>query len=88
MCRIEVKATTGDGTQPFDMSTNEWEVAYDCHNSDGKEVYIIVRIRSVDTKPFIADVLVDPIAMREAGVLDYSSRNLLVAVGKAGEDAK
>jgi len=82
MCRIEVKATTGDGANAFDMSTNEWDVAYECHNNDEAEVYIVVRVASVAQQPTIADVLVDPVDLRQQGVLDYSSRNLLVVVGQ------
>ena len=85
MCRIEVKATTGDGTNAFDMSTNEWDVAYECHNNDEAEVYIVVRVASVAQQPTIADVLVDPVDLRQQGVLDYSSRNLLVVVGESIE---
>ena len=44
-----------------------------------------MRIGSVDSKPFVADVPIDPIAMREADVLDYNSRNLLVAIGQSGD---
>ena len=82
MCRIEVKATTGDGANAFDMSTNEWDVAYECHNNDEAELYIVVRVASVAQQPTIADVLVDPVDLRQQGVLDYSSRNLLVVVGQ------
>ena len=67
------------------LEISRQEVAYDCHNNGGKEVYVIVRIGSVDSKPFVADVPIDPIAMREAGVLDYNSRNILVAIGQSGD---
>lgn len=81
LCKIEVKSTTGDGTNPFEMSTNEWDVAYDCHNSDEAELYVIVRVANVATQPIVSDLLLDPVDLRQQGVLDYSSRNLLVVVG-------
>jgi hypothetical protein len=49
----------------------------------GNKVYVIIRIANVSSKPEITDLLIDPIELHLQGVLDYSSRNLLVAVGKA-----
>ncbi|TWU33441.1 hypothetical protein Q31b_57580 [Novipirellula aureliae] len=43
--------------------------------------YVIVRVGSVAERPAVADILVDPVSLRQDGVLDYSSRNLLVVVG-------
>ena len=63
------------------MSTNEWEVALKCHR-DRNAVYVIIRVACAASRPQIADVLVDPIDLHHRGVLDYSSRDLLIALGK------
>lgn len=81
LCQIEVKSTTSDGSNGFEMSTNEWDVAYNCHNSD-ERVYIIFRVGNVATKPIISDILIDPILLRQKGFLDYISKDLFVVVGQ------
>ena len=43
---------------------------------------MIVRVAGAASKPEIVDLLVDPVDMHLRGLLDYSSRDLLVAVGK------
>ncbi|MFU8818005.1 MAG: hypothetical protein ACNA7W_21865 [Pseudomonadales bacterium] len=50
-------------------------------------VYVIIRVQAVQSNPTIVDVLVDPVQMHDDGLLDYSSRNLLVVVGKVGQRA-
>jgi hypothetical protein len=81
-CLIEVKSSAYDGGDSFEMSTNEWEVAQTTHLAGGNMVYVIIRIANVASKPVITDLLIDPIELHLNGVLDYSSRDLLVAVGK------
>ena len=85
-CLIEVKSSAHDGGNSFEMSTNEWEVAQRTHLEGGNTAYVIIRIANVATKPEITDVLVDPINLHLQGVLDYSSRDLLVALGKPQEE--
>ncbi len=82
-CMIEVKSTSKECGDVFEMSTNEWETALRCHAGGEKAVYIIIRVAGTSSKPQLVDVLVDPVQLHLDGVLDYSSRDLLVAVGKA-----
>lgn len=82
-CLIEVKSTTQDGTDAFEMTTNEWETAVRCHAGAEKAVYLIIRVIRVASQPQIMDILVDPVQLHLDEVLDYSSRDLLVSVGKA-----
>lgn len=81
-CLIEVKSTASDVSDAFEMTTNEWETAIRCHTGGEKAAYVIVRVIRTATKPELLDILVDPIQLHLDGVLDYSSRDLLVAVGK------
>lgn len=81
-CLIEVKSTAQDGADAFEMTTNEWETAIRCHAGGEQAVYVIIRVVRTATRPEIQDILVDPIQLHLDGVLDYSSRDLLVAVGK------
>lgn len=82
-CLIEVKSTAQDGADAFEMTTNEWETAIRCHTGGEKAVYVIVRVMRTASQPRIMDILVDPIQLHLDGVLDYSSCDLLVTVGKA-----
>ena len=68
------------------MTTNEWETAIRCHTGAEKALYVIVRVIRTGSKPELLDILVDPIQLHLDGVLDYSSRDLLVAVGKVRHD--
>ncbi|TXG79149.1 MAG: DUF3883 domain-containing protein [Rhodocyclaceae bacterium] len=34
LCRIEVKASSGDGSESFPMTANEWDKARECHQMD------------------------------------------------------
>ena len=81
-CLIEVKSLASQSRATFEMSTNEWEVARECHTGDRKAVYVIIRVENTASVPAIIDILIDPIALHLAGLLDYSSRNLLVEVGE------
>ena len=82
-CLIEVKSATSEHGDTFEMSTNEWEVALECHIGRRNAVYMIIRVGgTASDKPQIVDVLVDPVDLHLQGVLDYSSRDLLITLGK------
>jgi hypothetical protein len=81
VCLIEVKATTGDGSQPFEMSANEWEVAQQCHTDPASGLYVIIRVVKITTNPRIADVLIDPLRLYAMGQLTYAKTDLLIYVG-------
>jgi len=81
-CLIEVKSTAHDGADAFEMTTNEWETAVRCHVGTEQASYLIIRVTRTATRPEVLDILVDPIQLHLDGVLDYSNRDLLVAVGK------
>lgn len=80
-CLIEVKSSTQECDRTFEMTTNEWETAIRCHTGDEQAVYLIMRIANARSQPSIVDILVDPIQLHLNGVLDYSSRNLLITLG-------
>ena len=82
-CLLEVKSTSQEGANAFEMTTNEWETAIRCHAGVEPAVYVIIRVVRTALQPQIMDILVDPVQLHLDGVLDYSSRDLLVAVGKA-----
>lgn len=81
-CFIEVKSTAHDGADAFEMTTNEWETAIRCHAGAEQAVYLIICVSRTATRPEIQDMFVDPVQLHLDGFLDYSSRALLVAVGK------
>jgi hypothetical protein len=83
-CHIEVKATIGEGGQPFPMSIAEWEKAQLCHASSGRLVYLIVRVEQVRTQPSIADVLMDPHQLWLEHRLALKAQDLWVYTGKVG----
>jgi len=80
-CLIEVKSAAQDCGHSFEMTTNEWETAIQSHNSESA-VYLIIRVAGTALQPHLVDILVDPVDLHLRGVLDYSSRDLLVAVGR------
>ena len=80
-CLIEVKSSANENCDTFEMTTNEWDVARQCHTGERDAVYIIIRVTGTASTPSIVDILIDPIALHLQGVLDYSSRDLLVEVG-------
>lgn len=82
-CRIEVKATSGDGSAPFPMTTPEWDSAQACHYSGGKSCFLIVRVADVRTAPRIVDIIRDPFALWKARNLTISARDLWVRVAAA-----
>ena len=71
------------GGSSFEMSMNEWEVARRCHQDSSLGTYVIFRVADLTSKPRLTDVLVDPVGLHLQGVLDYTSRDLLVVLGKA-----
>jgi hypothetical protein len=81
-CLIEVKSAAGDGGESFEMTTNEWEVARRCHEHSENGIYVIIRVANVTSRPKLVDLLIDPIELHLQGVLDYSSRDLLVVLGQ------
>lgn len=81
-CLIEVKSAASDGGSSFEMSTNEWDVAARCHHDPTFGIYVILRVEDVASTPRLTDILVDPVQLHLDGVLDYTSRDLLVVVGK------
>lgn len=80
-CFVEVKSNADEMGGTFEISTNEWETAIRCHKERDAQ-YVIVRVERTASIPRIVDILIDPIQLHLDGVLDYSSRDLLVAVGK------
>jgi hypothetical protein len=81
-CLIEVKSSAQGGGDSFEMSMNEWEVARRCHQDSNFGTYAILRVSDLTSSPRLTDVLVDPVGLHLQGVLDYTSRDLLVAIGK------
>jgi hypothetical protein len=77
-CWIEVKATSGDGDEPFFLTASEWELARECHRSNGGCLYVIVQVARVRSKPSIARVLRDPIHLQQRGLLHIETKDFLV----------
>jgi hypothetical protein len=82
-CLIEVKSSAQGGGNSFEMSMNEWEVARQCHQDPSCGTYMIFRVADLTSKPRLTDVLVDPVGMHLQRLLDFTSRDLLVVLGKA-----
>jgi len=80
LCYIEVKATSGEGSEPFPMTVNEWEKARYCHQT-ADSVYIILRVSHVRVNPMITDVIIDPFGLYGAGQVGVVSRDMWVYVG-------
>lgn len=80
LCCIEVKASSGDGSESFPMTANEWDKARECHQTD-ESVYIIVRVANVRDDPQIADVIIDPFGLYGDGQVAVVSRDIWVYVG-------
>ncbi len=83
---LEVKsAASADCGEDFEMSMNEWETArFHTASTAGWNgpLYLIVRVAGTASTPRIVDLLMDPVALRAQGVLDYSSRDLIISVGE------
>jgi hypothetical protein len=77
---IEVKSTTTDGSGPFPMSRAEWDQARQCHEEDGDNVYVILRVFEADSSPRIGDVVPDPFAAHRRGEVRLAERDLWVTV--------
>jgi len=80
LCCIEVKSSSGDGSEPFPMTANEWDKARDCYQS-ADSVYIILRVAHVRDDPKITDVIIDPFSLYGAGQVGVVSRDMWVYVG-------
>jgi hypothetical protein len=80
LCCIEVKASSGSGSDSFPMTANEWEKARECHQSE-ESVYIIMRVASARDDPHIADIIIDPFGLYGAGQVAVVSRDIWVYVG-------
>ena len=80
MCKIEVKASVGDGSGPFPITSNEWETARECHTTDG-ELYVIVRIAHVRTAPVITDIICDPFELYRKGQVAFATKDMRMFVG-------
>lgn len=80
LCFIEVKSSSGDGSEPFQMTANEWEKARYCHQTTDS-VYIILRVSHVRDNPMITDVIIDPFGLYGAGQVGVVSRDMWVYVG-------
>ena len=81
-CLIEVKSTSGETFDAFELTAKEWDVARRCHLGSESATYLIVRIIRTATRPELLDILVDPPRLFADGVLSFSSRDLTVVVGK------
>jgi len=64
---IEVKSMTQESMTPFRLSINEWNRAMACHESGGKEVYVLAVVLAVTRAPTLAALVVDPVAQVEQG---------------------
>jgi hypothetical protein len=80
LCCIEVKSSSGDGSEPFQITDNEWERARECHQTAGS-VYIIVPVAHVRDDPRIADVIIDPFGLYRAGQVGVVMQDMWVYVG-------
>lgn len=84
MCLLEVKATTGKGAAPFLISGNEWRAAQELEGAGGRndpegpQVYMIVRVERVTTRPRVFSILVDPSAMWRRGLLTVMGEKLVI----------
>lgn len=78
---IEVKATEGDGSGAFPMSTLEWRTAVETSYADDESVYVIVRVRYIGEEPEIHDIIVDPAELERQGLLKLTNKDLWVRAG-------
>jgi hypothetical protein len=83
---LEVKSTASvDFGEDFEMSMNEWETAQ-LHTASiagwNGPLYVIACVAGTASTPRLVDLLMDPVALRAQGVLDYSSRDLIISVGE------
>lgn len=80
-CHIEVKATAGDGANPFPISSAEWEHAKHCHQTQSA-LYVIVRVAAIRSPhPLITDMLIDPIDMWQHGKIAIDAQNFWLHLG-------
>jgi len=81
-CLIEVKATSGDGQSPFQMSVGEWERATEAHYDDNEE-YFIVRVDNVldPERIAVASIIRDPYGCRRRNELELVANDFWVYAG-------
>ncbi len=82
LLHIEVKATTGDGDEPFPLALSEWELAKECHKLPDMGTFVILRVFQVKIRPRIGDIIVDPVAVLERQHLRIDYSELLVTVAR------
>jgi len=58
---IEVKSLTQEAVGPVRLSIGEWERAKCCHESSGREVYVLAVVTSVTRAPRLAALIIDPV---------------------------
>ena len=75
---VEVKATSGEGKTPFELSANEWETALQIHHERGSRAYVIIRISHVRSEPIVHRVFVDPVQLKRDGLLVMEDADLRV----------
>ncbi len=87
MCYLDAKASSGDGTEPFQMSVNEWNKARECHESSDS-IYVIVRISHVREGPSVVDIICDPFGLYRKGQVALSAQDMWIHVGKPVQPSK
>ena len=80
MCKIEIKSSAGDGSEPFPITSSEWNTARECHSKNDEE-YVIVRIAFVRTSPVITDVICDPFELYRKGQIGFATKDMRMFVG-------
>ncbi|OQB81201.1 MAG: hypothetical protein BWX88_04335 [Planctomycetes bacterium ADurb.Bin126] len=80
MCYMDVKASSGDGSEPFQMSANEWNKARECHESSDS-VYAVIRVAHVREAPTVVDIIFDPFGLYRKGQLALTAQDMWVHVG-------
>lgn len=78
VCLIECKATTGDGSQAFPMSANEWEIATECHHRPDGRIYIVARVVHASDKTALGDLIHDPFGLYRAKIIQKTERDLWI----------
>jgi len=79
ICLIEVKATSGREPKEFTLSRNEMDVARK-HSGSETDMYVIVWVAEVRTRPHIFDILIDPMALWLRRSISLTWKDLRVRV--------
>ena len=75
---LEVKATSEEGSAPFELSANEWETALRISLENTNRVYVILRVARVRTAPKLHRIFVDPVQLKRDGFLLIEDADLRV----------